>query len=61
MMIMADLLEDAPRLIKEKNLQRISKNSLNHMDWLVSGLLKLAKLDAGCISFEKKTRLLPPI
>ncbi len=53
MMIMADLLEDAPPN-KRKEFTENIKNSLNHMDWLVSGLLKLAKLDAGCISFEKK-------
>ena len=53
MMIMADLLEDAPP-DKRKEFTENIKNSLNHMDWLVSGLLKLAKLDAGCISFEKK-------
>ncbi len=53
MMIMADLLEDAPPQKREEFIDEI-KSNLSHMDWLVSGLLKLAKLNAGCITFDRK-------
>lgn len=53
MMIMADLLEDAPPQKREEFIDAI-KSNLSHMDWLVSGLLKLAKLNAGCITFDRK-------
>lgn len=53
MMIMADLLEDAPPEKRNEFIDNI-KSNLNHMDWLVGGLLKLAKLNAGCITFDMK-------
>lgn len=51
MNIMADLLEKAP---PDKQTVFISniKTELAHMDWLVSALLKMAKLDAGAIKFS---------
>lgn len=50
MLIMADLLENAP---PEKCAEfiRTIKAELTHMDWLVSALLKMARLDAGAIEF----------
>lgn len=53
MMIMADLLDEAPPQKREEFTDNIKQN-LAHMEWLVGGLLKLAKLDAGCIAFDKK-------
>lgn len=53
MMIMADLLEDAPPEKRDEFIDNI-KSNLSHMDWLVGGLLKLAKLNAGCITFDMK-------
>ena len=50
MMIMADLLEDAPLERREEFLSNI-KLGLVRMEWLVSTLLKMAKLDAGVIEF----------
>ena len=51
MMIMADLLEDAP---PEKQAEFISniKVGLARTEWLVSALLKMAKLEAGAVEFS---------
>ena len=54
MMIMADLLDNAPPEKQEEFLSNI-KISLVRMDWLVSALLKMAKLDAGAVEFSKKS------
>jgi K+-sensing histidine kinase KdpD len=51
MMIMADLLTNAPVDKQEEFLNNI-KNGLVHTDWLVSSLLKMAKLDAKAVSFS---------
>ena len=50
MTIMADLLDDAP-LEKRTEFSHHIKAGLARMDWLVSSLLKMAKLDAGAIVF----------
>jgi signal transduction histidine kinase len=54
MMIMADLLENAP---PDKQAEFISniKTELVHMEWLVATLLKMAKLDAGAINFSMES------
>lgn len=54
MMIMADLLEDAP---PETQLDFISniKTTLERTEWLVSSLLKMAKLEAKTIEFKRET------
>lgn len=52
MMLMADLLEAAPPERQEEFLTNI-RTSLARMDWLVGTLLKLAKLDAGAIRFDR--------
>jgi signal transduction histidine kinase len=51
MRIMADLLEDAP---PEKRAEFIAniRLSLSRTEWLVSALLKMAKLEAGAIGFS---------
>jgi signal transduction histidine kinase len=53
MMIMADLLENAP---PDKQIEFISniKTELTRMEWLVSALLKMAKLDAGAVEFSRE-------
>ena len=53
MMIMADLLEEAPPPKQAEFLANI-KISLQRTEWLVSVLLKLAKLDAGTVPFRKE-------
>ena len=53
MMIMADLLEGSDPDKQEEFIHNI-KFSLSKMEWLVSGLLKMAKLDSGVIDFHKK-------
>ena len=50
MLIMADLLEDAPKDKQAEFLSNI-KRELLHVDWLVSTLLKMAKLDANAVFF----------
>ena len=53
MMIMSELLEDAP---PEKQAEFISniQSSLHRTEWLVSALLKMAKLDAKTVKFRKE-------
>ena len=53
MMIMSDLLEGAP---PEKQAEFISniQSSLRRTEWLVSALLKIAKLDAKTVEFRKE-------
>jgi signal transduction histidine kinase len=54
MSIMIDLLAGAP---PEKQAEFIAniKTSLTRTEWLVSALLKLAKLEAGAITFSKNS------
>lgn len=51
MTIMADLLENAPAEKQAEFLTNI-KTGLTRMEWLVSALLKMAKLDAGAAEFS---------
>lgn len=53
MMVMADLLSN-PELPVEKRVEftRNISNQLERIDWLVSSLLKLSKLDAGTVAFK---------
>jgi signal transduction histidine kinase len=51
MMIMADLLEGAPPEKQSEFIANI-KTGLVQTEWLVSSLLKIAKLDAGTIEFS---------
>lgn len=51
MILMADLLETAPPDKQAEFVGNI-RAGLAHMEWLVSALLKMAKLDAGAIEFK---------
>jgi K+-sensing histidine kinase KdpD len=51
MQIMADLLENAPPDKQAEFIANI-KTGLTRMEWLVSALLKMAKLDAGAVEFS---------
>ncbi len=62
MIVMADLLrdkglEDGKRAEFTRNLQV----QLERMEWLVSSLLKLSKIDAGTIFFKKEKVLVAPL
>jgi signal transduction histidine kinase len=62
MMVMADLLgdkrmEDGKRAEFTRNIQV----QLERMEWLVSSLLKLSKIDAGTITFKKEKVLISPL
>lgn len=54
MMVMADILED-PQLPVSKRMEftNIIHVQLERLDWLVSSLLKLSKIDAGTVYFKK--------
>jgi signal transduction histidine kinase len=55
MMMMADLLND-PHLSNQKRTEFIQnlQNQLDRMEWLISSLLKLSKIDAGTVHFKKE-------
>lgn len=54
MMVMTDLLDD-PKLPTSKRLEFTNNIhvQLERLDWLVSSLLKLSKIDAGTVYFKK--------
>lgn len=54
MSVMADLLksDDLP-IEKRREFTKNIQNQLNRMEWLLSSLLKMAKMDAGTITFKK--------
>lgn len=55
MMVMADLLSD--RRLEDGKRAEFTRNiqvQLERMEWLVSSLLKLSKIDAGTIVFKKE-------
>ena len=51
LMLMANLIEDAKEEKQEEFLFNMKKD-LAHMEWLVSALLKMAKLDSGVVKFS---------
>lgn len=53
MKMMLDLLEDAEPEKQQEFMQNI-KFSLSKMEWLIGGLLKMAKLDAKAVEFTPK-------
>jgi len=55
MMMMSDLLSD-PELPSEKRAEftRNLRNQIERLEWLVSSLLKLSKIDAGTAHFKKE-------
>lgn len=54
MRIMTDLLPDAPPDKQEEFISNLN-TSLTRMEWLVSSLLKIAKLDSNTVSFSMGT------
>jgi signal transduction histidine kinase len=54
MMVMADLLSDAKLpVMKRTEFTRNIRIQLERIEWLVSSLLKLSKIDAGTVKFKK--------
>ncbi|MDD2498121.1 MAG: HAMP domain-containing sensor histidine kinase [Desulfitobacteriaceae bacterium] len=55
MMVMSDLLND-PKLPLQKRMEftRNIRIQLERIEWLVSSLLKLSKIDAGTVQFKKE-------
>lgn len=51
MMIMTELLENAPEEKQKEFIENI-RQSLSRMEWLVSALLKMAKLDSAAVNFS---------
>ena len=62
MLVMTDLLEqpDLPEQKRREFTGRI-RSQLQRMEWLISSLLKLSKLDAGTIRFKKEQVFLPKL
>ncbi len=56
MMMMADLLSK-PELSDEKRVEftKTLQQQLERMEWLLSSLLKLSRLDAGTVEFKRET------
>lgn len=52
LMVMADLLKDEKDSEKRLGFIEIMENQLDKMNWLISTLLKLSKLDAGTAGFN---------
>ena len=59
MVVMTDLLrEEGLEAEKRQQFTRSIHTQLQRIEWLVSSLLKLAKLDAGVIRFQRRQELL---
>lgn len=55
MMVMTDLLADPKLPIKKRTeFTENIQTQLERLDWLVSSLLKLSKIDAGTVDFKKE-------
>lgn len=46
---------------KQKQILEEAGNQLNRMEWMVLSMLKLARIEAGAIQFEKTENLLKPL
>lgn len=56
-LLLEDKIEDPER---KKQILREAQNQLSRMEWMVLSMLKLARIEAGAIQFEKQeARLLP--
>ena len=53
--VFLDLLYDGrvPDVDKQKQMLLESKNQVSRMEWMVLSMLKLARIEAGAIQFEK--------
>lgn len=52
--LILSLLKDNPKENKRKALQREMKGLFGQMDWLITALLKLSRLDAGIVVFQSR-------
>lgn len=57
-LLLEDKVEDGA---KQKQILKEAENQLSRMEWMVLSMLKLARIEAGAIQFEKKEQLLSPI
>lgn len=53
LLLMTELMTDAPEKTQQEFLLHMKKE-VRHMEWLVTVLLKMAKLDSTMISFERE-------
>lgn len=63
LMVFVDLLLEDKVEDRDKQKQILSEagNQLNRMEWMVLSMLKLARIEAGAIQFEKTEILLEPL
>ncbi|MGN0497063.1 MAG: sensor histidine kinase [Lachnospiraceae bacterium] len=57
-LLLEDKVEDKE---KQKQILKEAENQLSRMEWMVLSMLKLARIEAGAIQFDKKEQLLLPI
>ncbi len=50
--LILSLLENEPSRSEKEELLRETKELFSHMDWLLTSLLKLSRLDAGVVEFQ---------
>ncbi|MER2107150.1 MAG: HAMP domain-containing sensor histidine kinase [Solibacillus sp.] len=53
--LILSLLQNEPNERKQKMLLRDSQKSFDQMDWLITSLLKISRLDAGIVTFKTET------
>lgn len=63
LMVFVDLLLEDKVEDKDKQKEILSEagNQLNRMEWMVLSMLKLARIEAGAIRFEKTETILEPL
>lgn len=63
LMVFVDLLLEDKVEDKDKQKQILTEagNQLNRMEWMVLSMLKLARIEAGAIQFEKTDTVLKPL
>lgn len=63
LMVFVDLLLEDKVEDKDKQKEILSEagNQLNRMEWMVLSMLKLARIEAGAIRFEKTENILKPL
>lgn len=52
--LILSLMKENPKENKERALQREMKGLFGQMDWLITSLLKLSRLDAGIVTFKNR-------
>lgn len=52
--LILSLLENNPEESERRKMAKETEELLLHMDWLLTSLLKLSRLDAGIVSFQKE-------